>query len=167
MSTYLFKYLLIIFIFCLFSCEKDECERDYNFHGDTRLVFEFHDKKTGENLLDVRVQRYFYDTIKIYNEELNRLNFTLDYSGRISLNFLTQAYYSNEPISTPLSKTYFIYFEEGDYDTLKVDYKIGFDECNYKILTEWATFYNDSLHFSHNPNTLHQHYPIFIKDTSK
>ncbi|MDQ3395252.1 MAG: hypothetical protein M3512_14220, partial [Bacteroidota bacterium] len=57
-----FKYLLTIVCFGLFSCD-DECVRDYNFYGDTQLVFEFHDKETGENLLHILVQRYLYDTV--------------------------------------------------------------------------------------------------------
>ena len=142
-------YLLpILFLASVASC-KDDCEKEYPFRYRHALVFNILDEKTGQDLLQIGVHRYFRDTVDIYDESLNPLGIHPDTDGSMVLNFSKHNQIWEEPLNTPIEHTYYIYFEEGDYDTLGITYQIGLDECQDKVLIQGSVRYNDSLYIEY------------------
>jgi hypothetical protein len=141
---------LLFLLGSLFSCD-DGCKKDYTYYNEYNLGFMVFDERTGENLLEIGVNRYRQDTVQIFNEDLEPLGIHPTQSGELILYFM---YYARErvgvePLNTPLAHTYYVYFEEGDYDTLQISYQIGLDPCDDRILTQWSAYYNDSLYVNH------------------
>jgi hypothetical protein len=150
-----FAYLLLtLFLAPVASC-VDDCEKEYRFNDRYFLLFNVLDEKTGQNLLQIGVNRYSRDTVDIYNESLEPFGIHPHNDGSMVFHFLDSTYSLNEPLNIPLEHTYYIYFEEGDYDTLNIAYQIGLDECQDKVLTQGSVSYNDSLYieFPSNPRT--------------
>ena len=154
MKKELCLYLLIAFLSACDGNIFSNCKENYNFHGDYYLDMLFIEKQTGRNLLVVGVNRYNRDTVDILDKNLNPFPYGHHpyQDGRIFFNFMQHFRYSPEPLNTPIDHTYYIYFEEGDYDTLDITYQIGLDQCEYRVLTQWAVSYNDSLYFNYPTN---------------
>lgn len=129
-------------------------------------MFYINDKNTGENLLEIGVNQYHRDTIQIYNEELDPLDFYLGEEGSIVFRFLSNTRNLDEPLQSPIEHTYYIYFEEGDYDTLNIRYQIGLDECSDRVLTQGSVTYNDSLYLDYPSNPRDDWGAFFVKDNS-
>ena len=153
---------LVICISSLFSCGNN-CKQDYNFYNDYILGFYILDKTTKENLLEIGVNRYFRDTVEIYNENLEPLNIHPSQDGSFSFYFLKNTSHLDEPLQTPIEHTYYIYFEEGDYDTLNIRYQIGLDECSDRVLTQGSVTYNDSLYIDYPFNPRDDWGAFFVK----
>jgi hypothetical protein len=146
-----YSFILLLF-FGLISCEKT-CEKDYNFYGDHKLQFKLKDRRTGQNLLEIGVNRYDKDTVKIYDQNLRPLTTIVSNNGDVLFNFLPRDYsvpdgHIEEPLNSPIYHTFYLYLEQGDYDTLRMTYQIGHNPCKQRILTQWSTSYNDSLYFN-------------------
>ena len=161
---------LLIVLSSLFSCNDNifsNCKEDYTFHTDYFLHFLILDKKTGENLLEIGVNRYYRDTVQIFSEDLEPLRVHPDNSGSLVFNFLYDVRAQDEPLNTPIEHTYYLYFEEEDYDTLSMRYEIGLDKCDDKILTQWSVSYNDSLYFDYPSGPPNSRTVNFLKPTTK
>lgn len=143
---------LLIALSSLFSCNDNifsNCKEDYTYHKDYYLNFSVLDKTTRDNLLAIGVNAYHRDTVQIYTKDLEPLGVHPYQDGSLIFNFLYDVRAQDEPLNTPIEHTYYLYFEEGDYDTLNIGYKIGLDKCDDKILTQWSVSYNDSLYFDY------------------
>ena len=161
-----FAYLLLtLFLAPMASC-RDECEKEYPFRYRHALVFYILDEKTGQNLLEIAVNRYYRDTVDIYDESLQPLGIHPDTDGSMVLNFSKHNQSWEEPLNTPIEHTYYIYFEEEDYDTLGITYQIGLDECQDKVLTQGAVSYNDSLYIEYLSNPRDTWGASFIKEST-
>ncbi len=145
----------------LISC--DNCNRDYDFYYDNLLVFYALNKETEQNLLEIGVNRYNSDTFNIYTKNLKPLDIHPDQDGSVVFYFLQPFQRKEEPLDTPIEHTYYVYFEEGDFDTLNIAYQIGLDDCNEKILTQWSAYYNDSLYLNFSSNPPNSKGAFFLK----
>ncbi len=150
--------LLILLVIGLHACDGggvfNDCNNDYNFYSDHLLHFQIIDKRTGINVLEIGVNRYNSDTVQIYDENLKPVGTGTHphNDGSIYFIFLVPTRDLDEPLNTPIEHTYYLYFEKKDYDTLRINYQIGLDECNDRILTQWSTSYNDSIYFDRDYN---------------
>ena len=119
--------LAIALSFCHGRCSKEQ-----DMYGTFDLVLIFKDKDTGDNPLVVGYNRYKRDKVDIYNAQGEPLGIHPDQSGEMNLYFLHEPLDRDEPLNENLQRTFYIFFEEGDYDTLNISYKIGLDDCHDK-----------------------------------
>ena len=152
----------------LFSCSTNifsSCKENYTFYGNYLLTFYIIDQ-TGENLIEIGRNRYNRDTVDILDENWNSLGFHPYQNGSIVFGFMEHLRGIEEPLNTPINHTYYIYFEEGDYDTLDISYQIGLDQCDERELTQWGVSYNDSLYFNYPTNPRQHGGAFFVKKVS-
>ena len=157
-------------LFCCFALAAslsscDNCKQDYDFYSEYAVDFNLVDEN-GKDLLQTGVNRYHKDTIKIYDEELKSRDFYLGNDGVILFEFLSHTPELEEPINTPIGHTYYLYLEEGDYDTLSIAYRIDLDECQDRILTQWSGSYNDSLYIEFLSNPPDSKYVSILKEST-
>lgn len=112
------KLYMPFFFFCCFvlatsltSC--DNSKQDYTFYPDYHVTFDLIDQK-GSNLLQIGVNRYHKDTIQLYTENLEPLDFTLGKDGIVSFRLLAHTRELEEPLNAPIAHSYYLYLEEGD-----------------------------------------------------
>lgn len=151
----LFKPLIALFLLATFgslwSC-VDECDKEDAIEDRHKLDLKILGKETNRNLLGIGSNRYNRDTVQIFDENLEPLGIRPDLDGSMILYFLRNVRHDDEPLDTDLESTYYLYFEEGDYDTLSMTYRLALDHCDDIVLTQWSTSYNDSLYFEFTSN---------------
>lgn len=86
MKQLLASFACLLLILCLASC-RDDCEKEYPFRYRYALVFKILDEESGQNLLEIAVNRYYRDTVDIYDESLKPLRIHPDNDGSMVLNF--------------------------------------------------------------------------------
>lgn len=142
-------YLLILQLLVgVSSCGGDDiygCPTDYYFYSDYKLTFYLQDRLTGETLLELGDHRYKLAEVLLLSEDLEPV-LRPDKDGSFDLYFLRWPEREEEPLGVPLTHTYYLFLEEGDYDTLNISYTIGVNDCDDLALTHWTASYNDSTY---------------------
>lgn len=131
----------IIFFSMLKSC-SEPCDGDSFFEW---LGFSFIilDEDTHENLFSTSHPNYNYSDFRVYDLEGNE--YEKDYTQIFPNNDNTGNERSNA-LSHPITKYYYLRFNDYDQDTLKVVVKGNYsDPCAYEITEYIKIFYNDKV----------------------
>lgn len=148
MRKYLYYLLILQLLVGVSSCGGNDiygCPTDYYFYDHYFMTFYLQDRLTGETLLELGDHRYIRNEVLLLSEDLEPI-LRPDKNGSFDLFFLSLPEREEDPLGEPLSHTYYLFLEEGDYDTLNITYTIGINECDDKALTHWTVSYNDSTY---------------------
>lgn len=153
-KTYL-SVLALLGILTIAACESlfSGCGSGdyYDFASSNRLTFVILDKTTKENILYVGQTKYNYDTVRIFdinwdvaypdnNQEWSATN------GAIGLKFLNRDS-DKGVLNTLISRSYFMYFDQHDTDTIDIAFEMKKNKCGDQILKYLKVAYNDSVYF--------------------
>lgn len=145
---------MIIFLFTLsafafMACER--CMRESTAYDDV-ISFKLLNKRTSQNLLGFD-GKYHMDSVKIYNIDGKAIfKGPVELSGIIDFGFVDRAT-DYIAIDAPLTKTYYVYLNQADTDTLTTQFQLKKDECGKDQLSSLNIFYNGLLiHYSTTSN---------------
>lgn len=146
MKTLTIVFLSAIIAYSLFSCECQSGE-GYDFKWDNTLFFTILDKATKKPVLLIGQIKYNYDTVAILNADLAKRNDGfIRNDGYISLAFINSQ--EDTKINNTLtSRTFYVYFNYKDVDTLSVSFKTNINECDNQVINYFKVAYNDSIYF--------------------
>jgi hypothetical protein len=145
------------------SCDNNpfsDCKDDYYF--DHFFILGLYDINTQENLLQIGVNKYHKDTVKIFDKDRNEVFVgPLPIDGRVLFSLV-----ENEDLGAPnltFHKEFFLYLNQYDTDTLEFDFTMSYDaDCREQEMIGMRIEYNDSVYFD-NPNAF-IYYMYFYKE---
>lgn len=145
----------------LLSCSLiNECD-DYYFIQDNLLVFELHDKGTGENLLQFLANVYDRDTVKVYNEAREVVSIEpVDIDGGVVVTVLEES--DRNKLNQDITKNFYLYLDSEDTDTITITYNLKTpDKCGAIVVNTASISYNDSLYYPKTRSRIP--FQIFLK----
>lgn len=139
--------------FLFYRCEESPSSAGFSF--------EILDKVSGLNVLLENNTKYYYDSIKVYNEDWTGISTSIGNNGGV---YFPYYYGGQKDYGVPdqlISKKYFLYLYFQDVDTIAIDFKMRFGECNEPLVTYFKVAYNDSIYF--DAEVLHEPMIQFLK----
>jgi hypothetical protein len=149
-----FFYLIVVIaiITACSSCDNSpfsDCKDDYYFvyNFDLRL----YDYYSKENLLEIGVNKYHKDTVKIYEQNWKSIFDGPVYNnGSVIFSLVNESDFGVANLS--FHKEFFLYLNQYDTDTLVFDFTMDYNaECKEQEMIGMRIEYNDSVYFD-KPN---------------
>jgi hypothetical protein len=146
MKTLIIVFLSLVIAYGLLSCECQSGE-GYDFKWDNTLFFTILDKATRKPVLLIGQIKYNYDTVAILNADLTKRNDGfIRNDGYISLAFINSQE-DTKINNTITNRTFYVYFNYQDVDTLSMSFKTNINECDEQVINYFKVAYNDSIYF--------------------
>jgi len=150
----------ILALSLLFSCNFFERCGEYYFIQDNMLVFELHDKETGENVLQFLSNIYDRDSVKVYNETGDIVSTGPDNSGTMVVAVLEDS--DINKLNQDITKNFYLYLNSEDTDTIEVTFNLKDpDKCGYVLINTSSISFNDSLYYPQTKSSIP--FQIFLK----